>query len=410
MLNEAFLAISLAFGNTLPILSSFHSSQNIIQALPSGVSPLLQLPYMTTSVARSIEGPGAKRHMTVQQFMRLPDDKRRRLAVGAGLLSDAQYKTAVSVAQQIPVLSVEKAFFKVMGERFITPSSLVQFVVKARIIPPGSNAVPEVKLADLEDVDPDEDDVDALLGRASEKGTATPATTNKNGPSNTPSTPGIQPPLAYAPYFARDHSPRWHVFLADSKQGKISVPPFTFSVFPKPLFDPAGAPSFAMQTLKMQFQAPPQAGQYTFVMHLVCDSYIGTDSKMEITLVVEDGARAEEIVGEDEISEPEEGEYFSIMAFSPSLTDVCRHRFPRGPDERVEDGRHRGSADAAKEEEEGDRVERRGRERHRGRRRGRRQRDGYGYRHRLSECGFSWSWSRTRRSENSFPVLARPLL
>ncbi|KAI9811039.1 MAG: secretory subunit [Thelocarpon impressellum] len=303
-LNESFLAISLAFGNTLPILSSFHTSQNLIQALPPGASPLLQLPHIAGADVAAIEGPGAKNHMTIQQFMRLPEEKRRSLASG---LSDTQYRTAISVARQIPVLKVEKAFFKVTGERFITPSSLVQFVVKARIVPPGTSTVPEINPADLEDVDPDEGDVEALLGRSKKTAAAAPAA--KAGASPSPATPSVQPPLAFAPYFARDHSPRWHVFLADSKQGKMAVPPFTFSVFPKPLFETSNPsmPSFAMQTLKMQFQAPPQAGQYTFVMHLICDSYVGTDSKMEVILKVEDGAHAEEIVGEDEISEPDEG-------------------------------------------------------------------------------------------------------
>ncbi|RAL59482.1 hypothetical protein DID88_006597 [Monilinia fructigena] len=62
--------------------------------------------------------------------------------------------------------TVEKAFFKVTGEKFITPSSLVSFVVKGRFIPPGSENVPEVNELDLEDIDPDEDDLDAILGRA----------------------------------------------------------------------------------------------------------------------------------------------------------------------------------------------------------------------------------------------------
>jgi len=41
-------------------------------------------------------------------------------------------------------------------------------------------------------------------------------------------------------------------------------------------------------------------------MHMICDSYIGMDTKMEVTLVVEDASKAEEVEEEDEISEPEE--------------------------------------------------------------------------------------------------------
>lgn len=258
--------------------------------------------------------------MTIQQFMALPDPTRRRLAIGAstggGLLTNAQYQSAMAVARQLPVLNVEKAFFKVTGERYITPSSLVQFVVKARFIPPGSASVPEVNPLDLEDVDPDEGDLDAILGRAPSKKklAAQAAKDPSSSPTDTTETASIQPPLAHAPYFPRDHSPRWHVFLTDSKQGKLAVPPFTFSTFPKPIFKPGrttNEPTFAMQTLKMQFQAPPQAGKYTFVMHMVCDSYKGMDEKREAVLEVEEPEKAEAMGGEDEISEPDEGEIVS---------------------------------------------------------------------------------------------------
>lgn len=80
------------------------------------------------------------------------------------------------------------------------------------------------------------------------------------------------------------------------------------SAFNKPLHDSEGKPTFNMQTFKMQFQAPPQPGKYSFVMHLICDSYIGMDSKKDVVLEVEDAAKAVTMDNdEDEISEPEEG-------------------------------------------------------------------------------------------------------
>ncbi|EAU39502.1 conserved hypothetical protein [Aspergillus terreus NIH2624] len=302
-LNEAFTAISLAFGNARPILGSFRTSQNIIQAVAPESSPLLQLPYFTNEVVKSVEGADAKDHYTVQKFMKLSEDKRRALTIGAGLLSEKQYNAAISVAKQLPVLEVSKAFFKVMGEKVITPSSLVQLVVKARFIPPGCTGVPEVDPIDLEDIDPDEDDLDALMGRKPAKNKTIKTA---NGQKVESKIEKIQPPLAHAPYLARDHSPRWHVFLADGKQGKMAVPPFTFTTFDKPLFDEAGKPTFNVQTLKMQFQAPPQVGDFTFVMHLLCDSYLGLDTKMEVTLHIDDPAKAAALDEEDDISEPDE--------------------------------------------------------------------------------------------------------
>lgn len=310
---EAYTAISLAFGNVRPILGAFRTSQNLIQAVAPESSPLLQLPYFNNEVVKAIEGEDSKAHSTVQKFMNMSDERRRSLTVGAGLLSEKQYYSAMSVAKQLPALQVSKAFFKVMGEKVITPSSLVQLVVKARLVPPGYSDVPEVDPVDLEDIDPEEDDLDALMGRKPAKNRAVKLPDGKRAESKVET---IQPPLAHAPYLARDHSPRWHIFLAESKQGKIAVPPFTFTTFDKPLFDDAGKPTFNVQTLKMQFQAPPQVGEFTFTLHMLCDSYLGLDNKMEITLKVDDPAKAAALAEDDDISEPDEGKTFIL---------ICKH-------------------------------------------------------------------------------------
>ncbi|KAL1860871.1 secretory subunit [Paecilomyces lecythidis] len=302
-LNESFAAISLAFGNLKPLISSLRIPQNIVQAVTPGASPLLQLPYFTPAIVRSIQGADAKSHMSVQKYMKLPEVQRQILTVGPGLLSEEEYETAITVAKQIPALEVAKAFFKVQGEKVITPSSLVQLVVKARFIPPGYTEVPEVNELDLEDIDPDEDDLDAFMGRKSAK---TKTVKLANGKKVEAKEEVIQPPLAHAPYLARDHPPRWQVLLGDAKQGKMAVPPFTFATFDKPIFDENGKPTFEVQTMKMQFQAPPQVGDFTFVLHVISDSYIGFDTKMEITLHVDDPAKAAALEEEDDISEPDE--------------------------------------------------------------------------------------------------------
>lgn len=227
-LNEAFIAITLAFGNTAPLLSAFRVSQHLIQAVPPHASPLLQLPHITPKIASAIEGPSPRSHLTVQQFMELPEYKRRKLATDqpSASLSPGEYNAAVAVARQLPVLHIEKCFFKVMGEKFVTAGSLVQFVVKCRLIPPGSTNVPEINEIDLEDVDPDEGDLDALLGRKSSgRSKKAKMLDDSAAPAADAVEKPLLPPLAYAPYFARDHSPRWHIFLADSKMGKVSLPP-----------------------------------------------------------------------------------------------------------------------------------------------------------------------------------------
>jgi len=306
-LTRPFTEISRAYGSTAPLLASYHAMQLIVQAIPPKASPLLQLPFVTPAIAKAIEGD-SKVRTTIQKFMDQPDVARRRAAVGKGRLTEEQYKETLRIARELPYFRVAKAFFKVAGEKYIIPSSLVTLVVKGRFIPPGSEKVPEINELDLEDVDPAEDDLDAILGRKPKKigkdenGKPIVASAQDDEP--------ILPPPAFAPGFPRDVSPRWHVFLADSKQGRIAVPPFTFGQFDKPIFGEDGTtPTFNMQTLKAQFQAPPQAGHYTFVMHVVCDSYVGFDTKMEVTLVVDDASKADEVEEEEEISEPEEGTY-----------------------------------------------------------------------------------------------------
>ncbi|KAB8556631.1 hypothetical protein FH972_025666 [Carpinus fangiana] len=300
-LAESFTTMSLAFGNLQPLLYSYQVAQCFVQAIPPKGSPLLQLPHFTPATVKAIEAAVPDESKTVQTFMTMTEAKRRRLTAGAGLMTDGEFTNAMKVASQLPAVQLEKCFFKVTGEKVVTAGSLIQFVVKLRIVPPGTTEIPPVNELDLEDVDPKEGDLDALHGRKKKQvknaeGKMVSEAINK----------AVQPPLAHAPYYARDHSPRWRVFLAESRQGKIAVPPFTFSTFERPLFNEDGTPTFNVQTLKMQFQAPSQSGSFPFTMHLMCDSYIGLDVKQEVLMVVEDANKAEEIEEEDEISEPEE--------------------------------------------------------------------------------------------------------
>ena len=225
--------MTLAFGNLTPLVSALHVSQNLIQAIPPNASPLLQLPHITPEIAKAIETISSQKNMTVQEFMGLPEYKRRKFATDqpSAALTPAEYNEATSVARQLPLVHVEKAFFKVMGEKFITPGSLVQFVVKVRVIPPGSSSIPPINELDLEDVDPEEGDLDAILGRKSPGGRGKKAKMLDGATINAAEgEEPLLPPLAYAPYFPRDHSPRWQIFLADNKMSKVCGPNLLNSV------------------------------------------------------------------------------------------------------------------------------------------------------------------------------------
>lgn len=295
-LTEALASIGLAYGFTQPVLSTYQMAQALTQAIPpTKLSlPLLQLPHFNPDIIQKIETKTestSKEHLTVQSFMALPAEQRQALAQAAGLPND-RLKQAEQVARQLPYLRVEKAFFKVQGEKYIIPSSLVQLAVKARFIPPGTSKIPPVSEADLEDPDPAEGDLKAQ---------------NKEIEQH-------HIPLAYAPYLPRDRAPQWHIFLADSRQGKIAVPPFRFSTFDKPAFKEDGTPTFEVVTMKMQFQAPPQPGEFKFTMHMVCDSYVGFDYKQDVTLVIDDASKAQEVDDDDDISEPDEDTIAGQMA------------------------------------------------------------------------------------------------
>ena len=302
-LNEAFIPICLSFGHIAPAQACYQLSQSLTQAIPPSTArmPLLQLPHITPSTAKEISvSSGKKDSLTLQTFMSLPSEQRTSLATAAGL-TKPHLSEAETVARPLPHLRIEKSFFKVQGEKYIIPSSLVQFVLKARFIPPGTptSAIPTLSEKDLADPDPADGDLKA----------------QKIEPEQHPI------PLAYAPYFASSRSARWHVFLADTRQGKIAVPPFSFEKFDKPGFDEQGKPTFEVVTLKMQFQAPPQPGEYRFEARVVCDGYVGFGERREASLVVEEPGKAQE-VDEDDISEPEEGEFTFPFSLPLGFVDL----------------------------------------------------------------------------------------
>ncbi|KAK0937503.1 secretory subunit [Friedmanniomyces endolithicus] len=332
-MNEAFVSFCLAYGFTAPVLASYHLSQALVQAIPPGPTtrlPLLQLPHFTPSMIHAIESQtpsaGRKQHLTLQSFMALPAAHRRALALSTGL-SAPHLLEAETLARQLPLLRPETSFFKVQGEKHLLPSSLVQLVIKARVVPPGTpvSDIPAINPQDLLDVDPA--DGEGML-----------AAQKKEMEQHFP-------PLAYAPHLPRDRAPRWHVFLADNRQGKIAVPPFTFTSFDKAVLKQADGgesggvwqPTFEVVTLKMQFQAPPQAGEYRFQMHGVCDGYVGFDWREEVVMVVEDAVAVAGEDGEeggdeeDEISEPEEDTIAGQMASLRGQPTADPNKPPRQP-------------------------------------------------------------------------------
>ncbi|ODQ55384.1 DnaJ-domain-containing protein [Saitoella complicata NRRL Y-17804] len=281
-LHASLSSIGVAFNYLKFAVELPRLGQNLIQAVPLGGSPLLQLPGITTEVATKLRAKGI---WTVQDLMAVEKDERKTLLIDAGVDASV-YKLTEKVARSIPVPEVVKAYFKVPGDNEVTPGALVNFVIKARIIHPGVTPpkLPENAFSEEEDA---EDDVDALIGRK------TKAEEEELAKS----------PMIHAPYWPRNKTPKWSIFLGNTKMERIFVHPTNVTDL-----------STTLRTFRVQFPAPPQPGNYQFTMFLVSDSYIGTDVTKEVELKVVpveelgDQAKVVEDTIEDTEDEDEESE------------------------------------------------------------------------------------------------------
>ena len=134
--------------------------------------------------------------------------------------------------------------------------------------------------------------------------------------------------FAHAPHWPQTKKSSWWVLLGDIKANRVVVPPF------KVLDVPFTDSDYRMY--KVQFQAPPNVGSYTWRVFVVSDTYVGDDTYQDVTvslslrclnlnrndldvhlqLQVEDvSALGEDAQGaEDEISDPEEDSLAGQMA------------------------------------------------------------------------------------------------
>lgn len=244
-------------------------------------------------MVQSIEA-NVKEHITVNEFLAMPSEKRKRLSIGPGLLTEQQYQSAVSTALQFPSMHIDNVWFLVDGEHSVTPNSLCELVIRFRFVPPGTTDVPDVD-SDAESQKDDEGD----KRKKRQKG---------EDDDDDDDRPRFAPPLTHAPLYAKDHSPVWYVFLGDAKTGRIAVPPYTYTTFSRPVFGEDGELLQHQQTLSMQFGAPSSVGKYSFVLHVMCDSYMGFDIKEFVTMEVVEAEAVEEEEDEEEEEAPPEDE------------------------------------------------------------------------------------------------------
>ena len=91
----------------------------------------------------------------------------------------------------------------------------------------------------------------------------------------------VYPPngYAHAPRWPQLRKPQFQVLLGDSKLNKVIVQPIRITDLPLPRLD--GLPSEPRE-FSLQFQAPPQANMYSFVLYASSDTYLGADVEKPI--------------------------------------------------------------------------------------------------------------------------------
>jgi len=261
----------------VPTLAAMRLHAYLAQAIIPGDSSLrlAQLPGIKESEARELLND-ANSLETIAGTLEKKGDSRV-----------SEIKKAVSRWGRLEVVD---ASFKVIGERIITPLSIVYLVVKLRISPP--NTVLRVN-SDNKRTGRDTSDDGFLASRKDAEDMPKGATDGG---------------WAHAPHWPTTRKPSWWVVLADPKIGRVIVPPM--KVTDVPMANPDLAQDY--RTYKLQFQAPPNVQTFSWKLYLISDTFIGEEISRDIALKIEEAR--EETVEEDEISDPEEDSLAGQMA------------------------------------------------------------------------------------------------
>jgi len=215
---------------------------------------------------------------------------------------DARVRDAKKALQGWGRLELVEVGFKVIGERLVTPSSIVYLVVKLRLS--SSHGSSSVAL-----IDKDAEETKRIVKLIEEKDNQFLVSRKdaEDDPSN-----DIRSWWAHAPYWPEQRKPAWWLVLADDKSNKVVVPPMKITDVPfaKPELDRD------YRSYKLQFQAPNGVGLFTWKVYLVSDMFVGEEICEDITLKIDDvtALNADEQGAEDEISDPDEDSLAGQMA------------------------------------------------------------------------------------------------
>lgn len=296
---NGMLSISLAHNWLETTLVLMQITQCMVQAVPLqdlATAELLQLAHMTPELVKKLHESNSLAKLGVQGFWKMPDSERKQVLTGAGV-GAKEYDELIKVTGMWPRLELVDAFFKVSGERLVTTGAIVQFIVKLRLLPPKKDGS---LLRDGRRLDAKRMDEESSV-RPDQDLPSSTCSKKKEGDEKDQGKQSLG--FARAPYFWEERKPSWWVLIGDQKLDRVIVQPTKVT----------DIGSDQIRTYSVQFQAPPQAGLYTFQAILKSDSYLGSDAKRMVKLKVEDASVLED-EGEDEISEPEEDSLAGQMA------------------------------------------------------------------------------------------------
>ncbi|PBL02055.1 hypothetical protein ARMGADRAFT_1158655 [Armillaria gallica] len=252
----------------VPTLAVMRLHGYLTQALLPWHSRVAQLPGVKPN-----EGLGE----SLDQFVKTLEEK-----------ADARIPDIKKATEKWGKLDVVDASFKVIDEKTVTPSSIVFLVVKLRL-----GAVEGVEL-DIDTKENEAKDYEFLNIRKDAEDVA------------------VTPGWAHAPYWPANRKPSWWIVLADPKSLRLAIPPMKITDIPYARDLPASRP---FRSYKVQFQAPPNTSVNPWRVYIVSDTFVGPESEGSVPVTLEVVERkADEVDGEDEISEPEEDSLAGQMA------------------------------------------------------------------------------------------------
>jgi len=279
------LSISLSHNWLVPSLNIMHLHAYLAQALLPGAQPLALFPGVQKEEVENTHG----------DFSHLVKNLEAK--------GDRRVGTLKKVAERWGHVELVDAQFKVIGEKIVTPGAIVQLLIRLRLTPPGSKH--NGSASKEEDIDQIKQEI-----KANEEKDATFLTSRKDAEDLETGQQGTG--WAHAPYWPANRKPSWWAVVGDLKLNRVIVPPLKLTDIPYD--DPSKSRNY--RTYKIQFQAPPQVGSYTWRLSIVSDTYVGEDAYRDLTLKIDDvsalGAEGE--VAEDEISEPDEDTLAGQMA------------------------------------------------------------------------------------------------